>query len=544
MQRMRSRAKEIWVLLLLSVSLIASCIEISGRKPFWNDELYTWYLLSDSSLLHMLQAFADKINNTPFLYFGLGWMWARLFGASELSLRLFSAIGFCAAGVLMWFALRRAYSFWAASVGVLAVLCTSELVLAQNAEARMYGLFLAVCALAVWIYGSLSESQTPSNRLLVLNAGAHSAMVHTHLFGLFYSGAMLCALLAGDVITHGPRFSKTRTRVYGSFVLAWLSFVLYLPAFLVQSDAVRPYSWLPVPLRRDLTSFLLLDSAPSLKFALLAILAIGGLRAFAALRHDERVAPHHETRARRLLFLAYLFLAVPVGVWLLSRFVRPVFYDRYLMPTLLGWIVLLAHGAHHLFQSPESLQRNIPARAWNLLPLVLVLILATQPVFYARKFIVEPAPGSSDSAVGYTELPIVVQSSHWFLPRRFYAPAKDRYFYILDWEAANTPDSGRFGIQEYKHLDAIQREFPNLFQGHIVTSEEFLSRFDDFLVLDYADYAEKCPLGVRGLNSGAVGMHCPQWVEKRLLNNAHYVISEVGKVGNGIMLRVRKRESK
>ena len=114
---------------LAITSLVISCIIISSKKFFWNDELYSYYFLADQSFTHMLGAFHDKINNTPPLYFLLGWLWARVFGSTELSLRLFSSLGMCIACVTVWITLRRTYSFWSASIGVLSIFCTSSLIL-------------------------------------------------------------------------------------------------------------------------------------------------------------------------------------------------------------------------------------------------------------------------------------------------------------------------------------------------------------------------------------------------------------------------------
>ena len=56
---------------LAVTALLTSCIIIAYKKLFWNDELYSYYFLSDPSFTHMLSAFHDKINNSPPLYFVL-----------------------------------------------------------------------------------------------------------------------------------------------------------------------------------------------------------------------------------------------------------------------------------------------------------------------------------------------------------------------------------------------------------------------------------------------------------------------------------------
>jgi uncharacterized membrane protein len=92
-------------------SLIASCIIVSSKKYFWIDELETYLLVGDHSFRHMMIAFGDKFTNVPPLYFVLGWLWARAFGVTELSLRLFSSLGMCVAFVVTWITLRRNYRF-------------------------------------------------------------------------------------------------------------------------------------------------------------------------------------------------------------------------------------------------------------------------------------------------------------------------------------------------------------------------------------------------------------------------------------------------
>ena len=86
---------EYFIPAVATLSLLVSCVVVSAKKYFWNDELLSYYLFSDRSFLHMLGAFHDKINNAPPLYFVLGWVWARMAGTSELSLRLLSCFGMC-----------------------------------------------------------------------------------------------------------------------------------------------------------------------------------------------------------------------------------------------------------------------------------------------------------------------------------------------------------------------------------------------------------------------------------------------------------------
>ena len=104
---------------LAVVSLIVSCVIVSSKRYFWIDEFQTYLLLWDHSFRHMMVAFGDKFTNVPPLYFVLGWLWARAFGVTELSLRLFSSLGMSVACVVTWITLRRNYRFWPTVVGTL-----------------------------------------------------------------------------------------------------------------------------------------------------------------------------------------------------------------------------------------------------------------------------------------------------------------------------------------------------------------------------------------------------------------------------------------
>ena len=53
---------EYLVPVLVTVSLLIACAIASAKKTFWNDELLSFYLLSDSSFTHMMGAWGDTFN--------------------------------------------------------------------------------------------------------------------------------------------------------------------------------------------------------------------------------------------------------------------------------------------------------------------------------------------------------------------------------------------------------------------------------------------------------------------------------------------------
>ena len=516
---------------LAVASLIASCIIVSSKRYFWIDELFTYLLVGDHSFRHMMIAFGDKFTNVPPLYFVLGWLWAQAFGVTELSLRLFTALGMSVACFVTWITLRRNYHFWPTVIGTLGAFCMADLVLTQNAEARMYGLFLAVCSLGVLEFDVINRKQYCSTGTLVVNAVIHAAIVQTHLFGIIYSGTILCAFIIRDRF-----FNLFRPRVYLSIVVAWLSLIPYIPTFLNQADAGNPQAWIPVPDLNQLTLLLVPTASPFLSLAVILLLIISGIL-FVLRRiiyRNEELAREQASSATEisLRILAFLFLAVPLGVWIVSRTVKPLFVGRYMIPVALAWAILLAYLASSIIergksQLPEALGRKLTSAVLG----VVATLLVIRPIAYARSLLNESFPGINDGAYGYQDLPIVTSQSHDFVKRFHYSPERSRYFFVLDWDAAVDVRSGLFGPQEYKTMDALKRDYPEVFGDHIVQLSDFLSKQDRFLVLADTNYRPRYM---------AQDFHRPRWLETRIQNNPAYKTSTLGMVDGRRLLFVQK----
>ena len=525
---------------LAIISLLISCIIVSSKKFFWNDELYSYYLLADPSFAHMMGAFHDKINNSPPLYFVLGWLWTRVFSDTELSLRLFSSLGMCIGCTAIWLVLRRTYDFWSASIGTLGVFCVSDIILSQNVEARMYGLLLAVCSVGLLLYKLISEKPQCSIGLISLNTFIHIAIVQTHLFGALYTVAIALSLIVRD-----KYFKLFRPKIYFSIILSLISIIPYIPSFLNQADAGNPRTWISPPSLRELFPLGIIDfsslSIFNIVFLLVILISIYGLRSLFKINNllsfrGNSQASQDINGEISLVIVAVVFLLVPVFVWIISRTIKPIFVDRYMIPSTFSWSIIVAHLlSRYKFNAinPERKIFKFLNRKYQLTGLlVIMIILIINPIIYAKNFPREQFPGLNDNKYGYQDLPIVVQSSHDFVRRLHYSPQKERYFFILDWEAALDNASGLFTPQEYKHMDALKRNYPDLFHN-VVESNFFLKTYSNFLVLDYLDYSQKCK---------PQDFHCPRWLEMRLLSNPQYKVTHLGNIYGEALLLVEKQK--
>jgi hypothetical protein len=523
---------------MLAVSLLLSCVLMSRKKYYWNDELYSWLFLSDPSFFHMMGAFHAPINNTPGLYFMLGWPWARLFGAGELSLRLFSSLAMAAAAFLAWAALRKAFHHWAATLGTLSVFGMSWVVLEQNAEARMYGLYLAAAAWCLLLYMRTEEGSTR----WAPHFAAHAALAHVHLFGAFYSAAFLFAMLLRDGLWRG----RWQPRLYLAIIAAWASIALYLPAFFQQAQAGAVRAWIPWPRLGDLWGLLSLDDGAlgGLIALLVLLVAAAGARVVASVAPPpEKMTASGRARSLSLLLLAFALLAVPVVTWAISRTMKPILIDRYVLPSALAWCILSAYLVDRLWPAPgEGWRRAVDLGLRG----ALIVFFTLQPLWYAHRFHQQTMPGADDEKFGHGELPIVSQTGSQFLMRQYYAPRPERYFFVLDEEAALAEESGQYGPQEHRHMEAIRRHYAHVFKGRIMDGDDFLREHREFLIVDYPDYGQACPRMVSGGWRHArawEGLHCPQWVEMRLLARPErYHIVFLGELHGESMLLVARRQ--
>jgi hypothetical protein len=494
---------EYLVPLLASVSLLISCAIASPKKYFWNDELLSYYLLTDPSLPHLMTAWGDTFNQSPPLYFILGWFWAKVFGNTDLSLRLFSSLAICVTLTLVWIVLRRTYNFWLASIATLSVFSFSDLILYHNVEVRMYGLFSAVCALALLAFDTINRQEKCSRKLLVANSLIHGAIVVTHLYGLFYSGAILAAFILRD-----RYFKIIRKNVYLSVILGWLFLLPLIPTLINQSN--NQAKWFSVIDVITFINYFVLSNKFSFFIFALILLSV-----FFYISHDsepKNLATSKGVAEISLLILAGTFIGVPVLAWAITLTIKPMLNDRYIIPTIaIGWPILLAYLSSRLFPN-FTLHRQEEKLSWNnlftctnkLIFFILTALLIIHPIYHAKKLgHSSPKPGINDASYGYTELPIAMEAGHDFLPRVHYSSHPNRYFHILDWETALKNTDSAFATGDYTHLSALKRQYPVI---NTIQSQEFLKKYDRFLVLNETDQ---------------------KWFEWKIKNNPKYEVKSL-----------------
>jgi hypothetical protein len=336
--------------------------------------------------------------------------------------------------------------------------------------------------------------------------------VLTHLYGVFYSTAILASFIVRD-----KYFGNFRKNVYLSVLAGWIVLIPLAPLLINQSNNFAKWFQIfsfsqTIGLLSPFSRFFWFILALLVISAFLQIVRFIRYNKESELLNRNKVAVETEIS---LLIFAIAFLVVPIFTWVITITLKPLLNDRYIIPTItISWSILLTYLIARIipdFQQSLSSKRTtggshfayLNLRSVTLASLTLTLIL--YPVYYARNFSEYPQkPGSNDLSYGYLEFPIALEAGHDFLPRFYYSSKPSRYFHILDWETAVNNVTSSYATGDYVHLNAISTHYPFI---QSVQSKDFLEKYDKFLVLNEEDQ---------------------KWFEARIQNNSAYRIKELG----------------
>jgi hypothetical protein len=488
--RQKIAASEILLLCCSLLSLIASCILWSSHKQAWMDEIFTWKEVSDPSLWHLYYAIQHGADGGMPLFYTTAWLWAKAFGVGVLTLRLYSCIAICGALLVTWRTIRRSYGVWATAFGVLAFWGTSNLLLNQNVEARFYGLFLLAVAIAVDIYTRLVQQPAPKRWLLALSFFSQAALVLTHVLGIIYGGLILLALIWSDLVKR-----RFRPAAYLCHAAGWLALLVWIPGIRASMAAAKPVPWIMMPKTQSLLSAYVFEDFQQWLSPLqlhseavfetvrhkmdmvmlipLTLVFLLGLRRLVLLQ--KRTGP--DPRGA-LLLVAYLLLAAPIVLFLLSHLITPIFVHRYFLPSGIGLAIVLADFADALGSDSQSSPRLV----WGAVALILAIspvlsVLALPPLDLSWEYL---DVQRLDRLVP-PHIPLVAGWQEDFSKlMRFSHSPQDRYYFLLDWPTALVGPTGF--VLDY-HLMQAYRD-SGYYSSNIQDSHEFLCAHTDFLVLD------------------------------------------------------------
>jgi 4-amino-4-deoxy-L-arabinose transferase-like glycosyltransferase len=419
-----------WIAIIL-VAAVVYTIGIS-HESFWYDEAYSSVIASYLPSQIPAQIMVD--NHPPLYYMLLSLMRMGL-GNSEWALRLLSVAGAVGLVALGAGPVRRILGNRNAFLYATVVLFTPAILIYAH-EARMYS--LAICAVtagALYGYLAVTENRT---RDWVLFGAATLAGAYLHYYGLI-AGFFLHAFVFFWLLF------KRRGQLKTYLIVGAVVVVMYLPWFLVfvrQATSANKAFWLEsiswdsirvafiqpfaykeqfptVSFARFLSDVTLTQY---LAFALAVILCISGL--IIAWRKDAK----REASFGLFVFLTYI--SVVVTTMLVSLFLFPIFFSRYLLVMSGLFLLLVSLGMGML---PGKYLPWIAAGVFAILNIFTIKDIYTQYFNHPMRQLVEELDGSVQPG----DL-ILTSDSYSLGPAFYYWPQAVHYH-------QNNPFEGRYG---------------------------------------------------------------------------------------------------
>jgi 4-amino-4-deoxy-L-arabinose transferase-like glycosyltransferase len=459
---------EVWFVLAAAVGFVLKLVH-SSLRPFWFDELFTFYI---ARLPHIGQLFqAIPADGNPPLNYLLARLCLRLFGETELATRLPSILAFAAGMLAVYFFVRRRCGAVPALFGMF-TLATSEIA-TFGSEARPYALLLGFTGMTMVSWQAATEEGRARLIPLIGVAVGIAGAIASHHYGAFHAGV---PLMFGEAV----RLANRRRFDFPLYFAcaAGLSMIAVTAPFARETHQIMlnyvrdsVTFWAKPHLRNVGTYQWMVDVR--LLFIFLAVLWLtnsafkAGDETGQSGRENDSIAAHEIAAAIGLALL----LPIMVGItWIATGYYLP----RYAIGAAMGIAILMGMAAQHLGWNASH------GSAAAALCMVFALLAFAGPRTYAvldrlTKSPVDSAPGQSsvlDAARG--QEPIVVASALAYMPKWWYAspPLRARLHYLADLPfavrqpdflpelslVANQPYVAS-KVDDYRRFLAVNREF-------------------------------------------------------------------------------------
>ncbi|MFA5199862.1 MAG: glycosyltransferase family 39 protein [Candidatus Omnitrophota bacterium] len=310
----------IFICFILLVALILRLYRL-GANDLWNDEVYSVFIAND---------FWGSWN--PPLYFAGLHYWVKVFGLSEFSLRLPSAI-FGAGSVLLLFMFGK--RLFDEKIGLIAslMLCLSSFNIWYSQEARPYTLQVFFSILSTYI---LYRAITERKKLLwiyfslVSILALYSNINYFHFF-LLVTQLFLAVFFLGK---------KMRVGIL-SFAAALVLFLPFLFNLISKAYCIKNGFWIPVPSAKSLLvtvgNFNLGYNSNYASYMFSNILCLFFL--IASIYNIKR-----RDQVKNFIAAASLFILPILLVFFISKLWVPVYVDRGLIIFSPYYYIILALG--------------------------------------------------------------------------------------------------------------------------------------------------------------------------------------------------------
>ena len=395
------------ILIVILVLAIFLRIFLIGTHGIWLDEYYSLYF-AEYNLQKLIQKVAALDNHPPTYYILLHY-WILLFGDSEVSLRMPSAI----LSVLSFFFTYKVGKLLfdarvAAIAGFLLALSGFSIYYAQ--EARMYSLLAFASVLSVFFLLKCLDNYVWSSTLLV----------YTHLYGLFIILAENLYVLSIIYIYSdkniGIHLKKwVSAQIYILFLsLPWLA-VLINRILIVDEEGF----WAGIPTLTSIFKTFIEFSGTTIGLPVWILLLLLSMFSFLIIKTapGRMILKDEPTPGNgKSIFLLSLLLLTPIILpYLVSQFVTPVYVIRCTIAGHFAFCLLVANGVIRI--------RWIYVR-YAALAIVLMLsirTIASEGYVHRKAAQIKQAVEHIEENIGKNDVVVICGDSHIKKPFRYYA---------------------------------------------------------------------------------------------------------------------------
>jgi mannosyltransferase len=342
--RLSNSTQKIIILGLTLLAFLLRAYRLEGQS-YWIEEAWTLYFakLSLPELWHSLLTEEPK---PPFYYFTTLY-WIRWAGDSEYALRFLSLV-FGVMAVPLTYRLGQALGDDRLGLLTALLLTVAPYQIWHSQEARMYSIFTAASVMSMWGFVKMLPNLTGFQKPIRFNCwrwwllyviGTEWAIL-THYHALVIIGSQGLFLLL------------TWRRTWRSYP-AWVGtliviFLLYVPWLFVSSALLERFlHWLTQPTLwatyiRGVQAYTVGEYMPPAEAIPLVLVFVAvyllGLVYASRRRWGNWPGPD------MLAFLLAYTLAPNLAAWLYGEFRTPVYFERYLIPVQVGFLLTVAIG--------------------------------------------------------------------------------------------------------------------------------------------------------------------------------------------------------
>ena len=312
---------------------------INNRTPIlyltqslWRDEAFS-VLLAEKNPLEIIKLTAQDFN--PPFYYLLLYFWMKIFGQSEISVRMLSFLFHILLVYVGYHFAKKIFK----SKFLLFVICyllfVNPMLLYYAFEARMYSLLTLLATLSMYYF----HQKNWKMYIIFTTLG-----LYTQSFMIFIP----LAQLAYSLFTSGL--------VVRTIKLLITPFIFYLPWILVISTQLTQsaQSWIHSADLNLVTSslgrlFLGFDGKPPRLWIFTKILSLVILLfSLKAIDFNLREGRPHLKKIKTPAFLFFLWIFIPLSLVLLISFFKPIYVNRYLIFVTVGEIFLITSGIQRI----------------------------------------------------------------------------------------------------------------------------------------------------------------------------------------------------